>query len=187
MILAASTPVGLPPKLPRSSASAHAPARLVAHVGQGRAGLGAVLLFFPGLTDWLVASRPLQRGPRRIIRLLGIRQLSQALVTGDRPSVAVLFLGAEIDVAHAASMVALALCSRRWRRAALVDALIASLFALAGAAAARTERAATQPRASTAAERRADRLARRLVPKRLAPDRGVPNAGPESPRGGALA
>ena len=187
MILAVGTQMALPPKLARPSASVPSPVRLMTHLGQFRAGLGAVLLFFPGLAACLVASRPLERDPRRIIRLLGVRQLSQALVTDDRPSAAVLFFGAEIDVAHAASMVTLALCSRRWRRAALVDAVIASLFALAGAVAARTERANAQAGASVCSERRADRLVRRLVPERLVPDRSVRSRGPESPQGGTHA
>jgi hypothetical protein len=168
----------------------HAPVRLVTHLNGCRGGLGAVLLFFPGLVVCLLASPPLERGSRRIIRLLGIRQLSQALVTGNRASVAV--IGAEVDVAHAASMMTLALCSRRWRSAALVDAVIASLFALAGAAVARAEPPTAQDGTSTSAERRAARSARRFVPERLVPDPGVPDrslrsAGPESPQGGSHA
>jgi hypothetical protein len=80
----------------------------------------------------------------------------------------VLLLGAEVDAAHAASMVALALCSRRWRRAAVVDAMIASLFALAGAAAARSgDRPAAQNPWCAVRDRWAERVAARLVPDRL--------------------
>jgi len=163
MILAIGSQMALPRKLARRFAAVHIPARLVTHLGQSRAGIGAVLLFFPGLIVGLVASRPLGRGPRRIIRLLGARQLSQALVTGSRPSVAALLLGAEVDVAHAASMVILALCSRRWRRAALVDAVIASLFAAVGAAAARHRGRPRQAEARWSAMR--DRVSCRLVPR----------------------
>ena len=164
--------------------------RLVTHLNRCRAGLGAVLLFFPALVVCLLAGPPLERGSRRIIRLLGIRQLSQALVTGNRASVAV--IGAEVDVAHAASIMTLALCSRRWRRAALVDAVIASLFALAGAAIARTEPPTAQDRTSTSAARRAACSTRRFVPERLVRDPDVPDhsmrsGGPESPQGGSHA
>ena len=133
------------------------------HLGRCRAGLGALHLCFPGLGASLLVRQPLGHGPRRIVRLLGLRQLSQALLTGNRPSVAVLFLGAEVDVAHAASMAALALCSSRWRRAALVDAAIATTFAAFGAAAARHRGRPRQAEARWSAMR--DRVSCRLVPR----------------------
>ena len=147
---------------------AQAPAPLVARVGQLRSGLGAAQALYPGLASRLLAMGPLDRRSRAVIRVLGIRQLCQALLTGTQPSAAVLALGAEADAAHAASMVALALCSRRWRRAALADAMIASLFALAGAAMARCgERPAAQTRWFALRDRWAQRLAAWLVPDRL--------------------
>jgi hypothetical protein len=166
------------PMLARSSVLAQARKPPVVRLGQLRAGLGAAQVLFPGLASRLLAVRPLDRGSRGVIRVLGIRQLSQALVTGTQPSAAVLLVGAEVDAAHAASMITLALCSRRWRRAALVDAMIASLFALAGAAAARSGgRPAAQTRRSARRDRWAERVATRLVPDRL-----LRGAGPdESP------
>lgn len=56
-----------------------------------------------------------------------------------RPPPAVLVLGAEADAAHAASMAALGLLSRRWRRAALTDALIAATLTVVGIALARAD------------------------------------------------
>jgi hypothetical protein len=140
----------------------------VARFGQLRAGLGAAQALFPGLASRLLVIQPLDRYSRGVIRVLGIRQVGQALVTGTQPSAAVLLLGAEVDAAHAASMIALALRSRRWRRAALADAMIASLFALAGAAAARSSgRPAAQTPWSARRDRWAERAATRLVPDRL--------------------
>jgi len=165
MIRAIGSQMALPSKLARPFASVHIPARLVTHLGQCRGGLGAVLLLFPGLTAGLVANRPLGRGPRRIVRLLAVRQLSQALVTGTQSSAAVLILGAEVDVTHAASMVTLALWSRRWRRAALVDAVIASLFAAVGVATARHRGRPRQAEARWSAMR--DRVSCQLVPRVL--------------------
>jgi hypothetical protein len=68
-------------------------------------------------------------------------------------------------------MVALALCSRRWRRPALADAALASLLALAGAAAAGRAGGPGVPRAQNAwralRDRWAEAVAARLVPDRL--------------------
>jgi hypothetical protein len=144
------------------------PEPTLARFGQLRSGLGAAQALFPGLTSRLLVIQPLDRCSRGVIRALGIRQLSQALLTGAQPSAAVLLLGAEVDAAHAASMIALALCSGRWRRAALADAMIASRFAQAGAAAARWgNRPAAQTLWCAVPDRWAERVAARLVPDRL--------------------
>jgi hypothetical protein len=99
-----------------------------------RAVLGLVHLLAPGLASRHLVSRPFGRGPRVAVRALGVRQLAQALVTVGAPNTAVLSLGVGADAAHGASMLTLALFSRRWRRAALVEALIATAFASIGAA-----------------------------------------------------
>jgi hypothetical protein len=153
------------PMLVRPPVFARAPDPLVVHVSQLRAGLGAAQVLNPRLASRLLVIPPLERRSRRVIRVLGIRQLFQALVTGAQPSATVLWLGAVVDAAHAASMVALALCSRRWRRAALGDAMVASLFALAGAAAARWgRRTAAQTGWGARRDRLAERVAARLMP-----------------------
>ncbi len=142
-----------------------------------RGGYGALQLALPGLVaDRLLAHRFDPRG-RRVARVLGARQLVQALGSGRRPSYPVLAVGVEVDLLHAASMLGLGLVDRRRRRVALADAVIAGSFALAGIAAAR----GGQTRALSAAERpgpaagqvgrlgRPDRRPR--LPAR--PDRGV--------------
>jgi hypothetical protein len=67
---------------------------------------------------------------RTVVRVLGVRHLAQyvADARGHR-----LLGGPTLDVLHAASMVGLAMASRRYRRAALTSAVVASAFA-AGAA-----------------------------------------------------
>jgi hypothetical protein len=70
--------------------------------------------------------------------MLGARQLLQAVATERRPTSSVLAAGAAVDGLHATTMVALAWHDRPWRRAALREALLASLFAAAGAWAARS-------------------------------------------------
>ena len=170
------TPV---PVLARSPVLSQAQNPLVARFGQLRAGLGAAQALFPGRAPRLLVIQPLDRCSRGVIRVLGIRQVSQALVTGTQPSAAVLLLGAEVDAAHAVSMIALTLCSRRWRRAALADATIASLFALAGAAAARS---GGRPAALTPWSARRDRWAERVA-TRLVPDRLLGGARPDESQG----
>ncbi|HEX5268241.1 MAG TPA: hypothetical protein VFW24_15855 [Acidimicrobiales bacterium] len=97
-----------------------------------RAGLGAGQLLCPGLAARVLAAQHLDDRARRVVRVLGARQVAQAVLTGTRPSHAVLVLGTGVDALHAASMVFLALFDRRLRRAALADAFIALGFAGAG-------------------------------------------------------
>jgi len=114
-------------------------------LSQVRAGLGLVQLFAPGLAGRQLMGQPFERHARIVVRTLGIRQLAQAVVTVAAPDTVVLSLGVGVDAAHAATMLALALFSRRWRRAALVDAVIAATLASMGAAAARAAPRARRP------------------------------------------
>lgn len=157
-----------------------APRRMIARLNYVRVGLAVAHLFFPGLMPHWLVSRPIDRRARTIIRLLGFRQLSQALLTGARPTAAVLLLGAEVDIAHAASMTGLALCSRRWCRAALVNAVIAAAFAFLEVIAARTDSQPVAPIGwSATRDHWADRVAGALVPHRFG---HIANA--DAPRGG---
>lgn len=149
-------------------------------LSQLRAGLGVTHLLFPGLAARLLVRQPIDHVARRVVRVLGARQLTQALATGKEPTVAVLLLGAEVDIAHAASMFALALFCRRWRHAALVDTALAAMFAVAGVAAAR---AGGRPAARVGLRVLPDRVAERLA-SRLVPDRLSRGTGPNEPRGG---
>lgn len=126
-----------------------------------RAGLGTAYLIFPARAARVSAGQDHGAPATWVARILGARHLAQALATSGRPTGAVLALGAEVDAAHAASMLALGLISRRWRRAALRDALLAASLAAAGVAAARRAPAPRDPLALR------DRLAARLVPGNL--------------------
>lgn len=133
-----------------------------------RGGYGALQLAAPGLVAaQLLGSRP-DAPARAVGRVLGARQLTQALASGASPSYPVLALGVEVDLLHAGSMVALGIVDRRRRRLALLDALIASSFAVAGALAARTSSTDREPAPVGALdslrERWAGRLAGVLVP-----------------------
>lgn len=61
----------------------------------------------------------------RVYRILGARQAAQAVVTARTEWRA---LGALVDLLHLASMVPVAVASRRWRRAALVQIGFAALM-----------------------------------------------------------
>ena len=106
-----------------------------------RAGYGAALLWSPGPLIRAAVGHATGQGPRTTARVLGVRQLLQAAITGGDPGPQRLRLGAATDAAHAASMAALAVTDRRWRRAALIDALAAATFAAAGLRAAHAVKA----------------------------------------------
>lgn len=144
-----------------------------------RAGYGALLLLAPDPVIRLYSRHRVDRRTRVVVRLLGVRHLAQAVLTAGTPDRAVLALGVEADLAHAASMVGLAACDRARTRAALVDAVGAGSFAAAGAAlACRTPRTPIHPaggglgpRLAAVRDAAAGRLARWLLPAGLHPPR----------------
>jgi hypothetical protein len=105
-----------------------------------RGGYGAVLLCAPGTAIRLCSGQPASPRARAVTRVLGARHLIQAAVTATAPSAFVRTIGAQVDLAHAASMLALAAADRPLRRAGLADGLTAAVFAAVGAAGARTRR-----------------------------------------------
>jgi hypothetical protein len=94
---------------------------------------GFALLLAPGalLGEWPDAR--VDRRARVFARLLGTRQLAQALVLSKRGGPGWIAAGAAVDTTHAATMVALAVVDRRRRALASANALTATTFALAGA------------------------------------------------------
>ena len=140
-----------------------------------RTAVGILHLLFPGALAPLLLGRGLSAGERRVVRALGIRQLAQAVASGRVPSPAMIGLGTEVDVVHAASLLGLAVLDRRHRRIAIVGASIAGLFAFGGAVGTRTSPSevvrtpasvtpATSVPPGSLREQWADRLARILVP-----------------------
>jgi len=102
-----------------------------------RVGYGALQLAAPALGAGQLLGRPIDARARLVIRVLGARQLGQAVASGTSPSYPILALGVEVDLIHAATMIALGPVDRRRRTIAVENALIAASFALAGALAAR--------------------------------------------------
>lgn len=108
-----------------------------------RIAVGLHHLVTPGFGSKELLGKRLDRRARVVVRVLGARYLAQALVVGRAPNRAVLALGAEVDAAHAASMVVLALFDRGRRREGLASAFVAGGFSLAGALAARDRSSAS--------------------------------------------
>lgn len=69
---------------------------------------------------------------RMIARILGARHLTQAVLSGYRPSPEVLAMGTWVDSVHALTAVGLAVADRHRARAGLVDAAVAAVWATAG-------------------------------------------------------
>jgi hypothetical protein len=103
-----------------------------------RGGYGAVLLCAPGMAIRLSGAGAASPRALAVTRVLGIRHVIQAAVTAAAPNAVVLTIGAQVNLAHAASMLALAATSRPLRRAGLADGLIATILAVAGTAVARS-------------------------------------------------
>jgi hypothetical protein len=104
-----------------------------------RAAYGLALVSWPGQAARLAQGTPADGRAQVVARVLGARHLAQAAAALARPSPGMLTLGAGTDLAHAASMLALAVTHRRRYRAALVDAAVATAFATAGTALARNK------------------------------------------------
>lgn len=97
-----------------------------------RAGYGTLLLAAPGPVFRLYTGHRADRVTRAVVRILGARHLVQGIVTAGNPGPIVLAVGAQVDLAHVASMLGLAVLDQRRRRAGLVDAAAAGAFAFTG-------------------------------------------------------
>ncbi len=92
---------------------------------------GVVLLAAPGRA--LAVSHgdnPRDNTARWVLRILGARHLAQTAIELAGPRPAVQYLGTVVDTIHALTSAGLATADRRWRRSAVIDAAIASGFAL---------------------------------------------------------
>ena len=67
-----------------------------------------------------------------IARILGARQLTQAALSGVRPSPEVLAMGVWVDTVHALSAIGLSVADPDRARAGLTDTVVAGLWAAAG-------------------------------------------------------
>lgn len=124
----------------------------------GRAGWGAAMVLAPRPVLEHVHHLQVDTKSVVIARILGARQLAQAVLSGIRPSPEVLAMGVWVDTVHALSAVALALADRSRARAGVTDAAVAGLWAVLG-----YRDIGTRPAPPAAHERRRDRLARTVL------------------------
>jgi hypothetical protein len=97
----------------------------------GRMAVGLGLLVRPEAGARLLGARVDPRS-RLVIRALGARHVLQAAVLAGMPSRRAARRGVAVDLVHACSAAALALVDRQRRRPALIDAGVATAFAVAG-------------------------------------------------------
>ena len=102
-----------------------------------RCGYGAALIAAPELVLRAAAHRPVERRVAAVARVLGARNVGQALITGPAPGPTALRLGIAVDALHAASMLTLAAADRQLRGLALRSAGVAAGWGAAAALAAR--------------------------------------------------
>jgi hypothetical protein len=113
-------------------------ARLATGLVLGRAALGTAELLLPRAMARRGGARPPIDGrATAVIRVLGARQIAQALTTYFEPAAPMAATGAVVDGMHALSMVALAMGSTRWRRPAWAEVISATALAGGGVALAR--------------------------------------------------
>jgi hypothetical protein len=101
---------------------------------------GGALLAAPSTLARAYTGRDPRPVDLMLVRILGVRQLVQALACSGRADRAAFQLGAEVDLGHVATTITAALLSESLRRAALIDTAVAGGFAAAGQLAARTWR-----------------------------------------------
>jgi hypothetical protein len=102
-----------------------------------RGSYGVLLVSVPGSLIRLAGGPAGNPRARAVARLLGARHLTQAALAAVGPSPALLALGAEVDLLHSASMMALGGADAPSRRIAFIDGVVAGAFAADGIAAAR--------------------------------------------------
>ncbi|WP_255605675.1 hypothetical protein [Mycolicibacterium xanthum] len=124
----------------------------------GRAAWGAALLADPDAVLGTVHGLTVDDRSRVVARILGARQLTQATLSGLRPTPEVLAMGTWVDAVHALTALGLVVVDRSRARAGITDAVIAAGWAGAGWRDLR--RAAPTPPAH---RRVRDRLAVRLL------------------------
>ena len=97
-----------------------------------RVGWGMTLLIAPASVLRLFGGADEDRTAQRVMRALGARHLVQAGAEyrlGGRARK----IGTEVDLLHGITSIIFSIVSRPWRRAALIDAGVATGFAILGA------------------------------------------------------
>lgn len=96
-----------------------------------RAAWATLLVLAPGLILRFMGVTTPDRGPRRVLRVLGTRHLLQAVAV-HRGGARTRNVGAAVDAVHASTDIAFAYLVPPWRRAAATDATITAGFVVLG-------------------------------------------------------
>jgi hypothetical protein len=97
-----------------------------------RGAWGVALLAIPDRILGAVHGLRIDTRSRTVARILGARHLTQAALSGYRPSPEVLAMGVWVDTVHALTALGLAAGDHRRIRAGLADTAIAATWAAAG-------------------------------------------------------
>lgn len=97
-----------------------------------RGAWGAALLLAPRPVLQHVHHLRVDRPSLAVARVLGARQLAQAVLSGVDPSPEVLAMGVWVDGVHALTAVGLACADRHRARGGLTDAAVAAMWAVIG-------------------------------------------------------
>jgi hypothetical protein len=108
-----------------------------------RSALALTYLTAPRWIPRLVIGVGLDRRASTLVRILGLRQLIEAVVAAGIPSPLTLKISGVVDALHAGSMLALAAADDRRRKIALADAALAGSLCAAAWAQARRLRKTT--------------------------------------------
>lgn len=120
-----------------------------------RAGWGVALLAAPRAVLIGVPGARLSRKALVVTRVLGIRHLVQASLSGVHPTPEILAAGVWVDVVHSLTALGLGVTDHRYVRAAIADSVVAAIWSAAGLFDLHTGKVPTDGRA-----RLRDRLAR---------------------------
>lgn len=122
-----------------------------------RGGWGAAMLLVP---RQVMQAMDVRVDTRSVVigRILGARHLTQAALSGFRPSPEVLAMGVWVDLVHALTALALAAADRDRARAGLIDAAAAATWAGSG-----YRDLVGAPATPQAHQRHRDRLARMVL------------------------
>ena len=109
-------------------------------VALARCGWGAACLLRPAGVLSAAGGHPGEQAARVVTRVLGARELVQAVATIAAPLPTVTLAGAVVDALHAASALGLAAVDPQRRRPALINALTAGFWLVLGLLLLRTRR-----------------------------------------------
>lgn len=123
-----------------------------------RAGWGAALLAAPRAVLTGMRAVHVDRKALVVTRILGARQLVQAVLSGVNPTPEILAAGVWVDAVHSLTAFGLAVADRNRARVGVVDGLVAALWARFGLHNLHTGTAPPKAHA-----RRRDRLARIVI------------------------